>query len=591
MTIRQHPVRVLVALLGALALLVTTALAIGSIRPTEATWSDRAVGAAEFGVSPSAGENFARSASTFGVLKPWISGANTIGSVQREVTPSGGWIARSTTPSSWSTESVGNAFTSVRASAETRTCARRENRLPDDCRPLPDHPETGAAASHAVSQVRNVNASALALLARVPLVRTSSDPITATASCTPGQVGRAGIAGEAVMIGGGLFDSGDRIAIPAQGRQTTFTRDIGLYTYYGVLQHHHVVSNGYAMSQLRLYVEASGDVLGSQPWVLHLVLAHAECGTSRSVTSTPARPGLSWPAPLPEHSARMVSFQANGVSAPPAVEAEPQPPAETDDAPLPSLPPLEESPEESPDAPEAAGTTGGIPTATSSPAHPRSTTTTTPTTTAADPSVARETESAQSDSSEPSTPASDNRTGESPRLPVTVAPGRSFTVVGRDGVELGSARIDDIERTPGCGVALTLSIITSAEAGPERWSSLGPGDFAELRSSGATRDARTVDPECPQSGASTTTRLSPDREYKIVLAFQLDDSAQQAMLRPEGTAGWAFDLPPLTTVAVVATTVAATTTAPVPAAGQSPATSTPPAGAPATVTHTVESGA
>ncbi|PAY24281.1 hypothetical protein CEY15_04660 [Dietzia natronolimnaea] len=139
---------------------------------------------------------------------------------------------------------------------------------------------------------------------------------------------------------------------------------------------------------------------------------------------------------------------------------------------------------------------------------------------------------------------------------MTVAPGRWFTVVGRDGVELGSAKIDDIVRTPGCGVELTLSITTSAEAGPDRWSSLGPGDFAELRSGGATRDARTVGSDCEQSAVSTTTRLSPDREYEIVLTFQLDDSAQRAMLRPEGTGGWAFDLPPLTTVAVVTTPAA-----------------------------------
>lgn len=173
-----------------------------------------------------------------------------------------------------------------------------------------------------------------------------------------------------------------------------------------------------------------------------------------------------------------------------------------------------------------------------------------------------------------------------PQEPEIIALGRWFTVTSRDGVELGSVKIDDIVRSPGCGVELTLSITTSAEAGPDRWSSIGPGDFAELRSSGATRDARTVSSDCQQPAASTTTRLSPDREYEIVLAFHLDDSAQRAMLRPDGTAGWAFDLPPLPKVAVVATTGA-----PVPAAVQSPATSTAAASAPATVAQTVESDA
>ncbi|MBB1028696.1 hypothetical protein G6026_13615, partial [Dietzia sp. DQ11-38-2] len=330
MTGLQRPVRALMAMLGALALVMTTALAVGTIRPTEAAWADRAMGAAEFGASPDGGRNFARSAAGYGALKPWLSGASAIGSVQREVTPSTTWIARSASPSSWSTESVGTFLSSVRASAETRTCARRDNRQPDDCRPLPDQPEAGAAASHAVSQVRNVDASALALLVRVPLVRTSSTPITATASCTPGEIGRAGLAGDPVTIGGNLFDSGDRVQIPAPGRQTTFVRDIGLYTYHGVLQHHHVVSNGYAMSQLRLYVEASGDVLGSQPWVLHMVLAHAECGASRSVTSAPVRPDVSWPAPLPEQSARMMSMRAAAVSESVATEGEPGRPVEAE---------------------------------------------------------------------------------------------------------------------------------------------------------------------------------------------------------------------------------------------------------------------
>ncbi|MBB1020264.1 hypothetical protein G6030_02970 [Dietzia sp. E1] len=152
-----------------------------------------------------------------------------------------------------------------------------------------------------------------------------------------------------------------------------------------------------------------------------------------------------------------------------------------------------------------------------------------------------------------------------PQEPEMVRVGREFAVVNREGVELGTARIDDIARTPGCGVELTLSIRTSAEAGPDRWASLGPGDFAEVRPSGSIRRAGTVSSDCEQSTGSRTTALSAGREYEILIAIALDDSAQQAMLRPDGTAGWMFDLPPLPKVT-------ATTNPSAPAPTSSPAT-------------------
>ncbi|OAH43501.1 hypothetical protein AYJ66_04395 [Dietzia cinnamea] len=132
-----------------------------------------------------------------------------------------------------------------------------------------------------------------------------------------------------------------------------------------------------------------------------------------------------------------------------------------------------------------------------------------------------------------------------PQEPELVRVGREFAVINREGVELGTARIDDIARTPGCGVELALSIRTSAEAGPDRWASIGPGDFAEVRPSGSIRRAGTVSSDCEQAANSKTTALSAGRQYEIIIAIALEDSAQQAMLRPDGTAGWMFDLPPL----------------------------------------------
>ncbi|MDJ0422780.1 hypothetical protein QNA14_09585 [Dietzia kunjamensis] len=138
--------------------------------------------------------------------------------------------------------------------------------------------------------------------------------------------------------------------------------------------------------------------------------------------------------------------------------------------------------------------------------------------------------------------------------------------MNRDGVELGTAKVDDIVRTPGCGVELTLSITTSAEAGPDRWASVAPDDFAEVRPGGSTREASRISSDCERAARSTTTSLSPGRDYEIVIAFQLDDSADQAMLRPDGTAGWIFDLPSLTTVAVTTSPTAATATEQAPGA-------------------------
>lgn len=143
--------------------------------------------------------------------------------------------------------------------------------------------------------------------------------------------------------------------------------------------------------------------------------------------------------------------------------------------------------------------------------------------------------------------------------------------MNRDGVELGTAKVDDIVWTPGCGVELTLSITTSDEAGPDRWATIEPTDFAEVRPGGSTRQATRLDTECERASASRTTALSPERDYEIVIAFQLDDTAQRAMLRPEGTAGWIFDLPPLPRVATTTSPQApAPTTSAVPTPSQTP---------------------
>ncbi|WP_216695725.1 hypothetical protein [Dietzia psychralcaliphila] len=567
MTRRVHPVRALVAILGTVVLLFTTALAIGSIRLTEATWSDQAVGAAEFGAAnPNQNKRFARALSAFGVMERAVRNSD-VGAVTafRQTPDASRQVAGPTThDSSGSFPTYLLPLTTVGYSCSTLDAQSRcDNGNP-----------TGVATptATAVSETRSLEVRTSRILGSDLVSYPGRSPIRATAACSPSD-GAASLSSDGPVVLGrnGLFEQEVRVPIPGPNSEQTGNRSWGSYDYVATLQHVKKESPGYALSQLRLRINATGTG-GAERWNLTLILAHAECGVDRETTAAPTRPTSGeWPI-LSAQSNRMMAAQAD---APTTLQPE-------DAAPEGVAPEGGEAPDDVPVSDESsASAPTSIDDAREDDAEkgePRDTaesSTSTPGTT----TPVERTESAEKTTEK-------TAVAEEPQRPANVAPGRWFTVVGRDGVELGSAKIDDIVRTPGCGVALTLRITTSAETGPDRWSSVGPGDFAELRPSGSTRDARTARSDCEQSAASTTTRLSPDREYEIVLAFQLDDAAQRAMLRPEGTAGWAFDLPPLTKVAVVATTVA-----PVPAAGQPPAETTPAANAPVTVTQTVESDA
>lgn len=551
MTLRQHPVRALVAVLGALALLLTTALALGSIRPTEATWSDSAVGAAEFGAAnPHQNTRFARAMSTFGQMERAVrdSDVGAVTAFRQSPDTSRQVVGPATHNSTGSFPTYLLPLTTVGFSCSTLDAQSRcENGNPTG---------VASATAGAVSETRSLDVRTASILGADLVSYSGRNPIRATAACSP-TAGAATLSSDGPVVLGrnGLFEQEVRVAMPGPNSEQTGYRSWGSYDYVATLQHVRKEGPGYALSQLRLRVNATGTG-GAERWNLTLILAHAECGVDRAATAAPTRPHSGeWPI-LSAQTNRMMVAQAD------APVATPSEVAAADGR---------EAPNEEPDEEPASDV---------------------PVSDASEPSTSTPRTTTPVEHSEPADTSTEKAAvADEPQRPATVAPGRWFTVVGRDSVELGSARIDDITRTPGCGAALTLHITTSAEAGPERWSSIGPGDFAELRPSGATRGARPVGSDCEQSAASTTTRLSPGREYEIVLAFQLDDSAQRAVLRPEGTAGWAFDLPPLAEVVVVATTVVATTAAPVPAAGRSPATSTPAASAPATVTRTVESGA
>lgn len=166
-------------------------------------------------------------------------------------------------------------------------------------------------------------------------------------------------------------------------------------------------------------------------------------------------------------------------------------------------------------------------------------------------------------------PAEPSEVVEGPQKLQDVRVGREFAVVTRDGVELGAARIEDIERLPGCGVEITLEITTSAEDGPDRWASIDHRDFAEVRPGGSTRPAQRAGSECASSAGSGSADLRAGRTSEVVVVIQISATADRAIFRPAGTAGWRFDLPPLPTTTATSTTATSspTTTTNVPASG------------------------
>lgn len=533
---RGH-LRITLILAGIVTMLATLALGAATIRPTEAAWQDTSHGGSVFGMAKqNVNSHFARSISGFGSIMSGTENSRPFGPDLREALPEAEWISRADRPADWARADSG-VFASVRAAADTRTCARRENRVGTNCGPLP---EKSAATSYAVSQLRNLEAKATPLFRSIPLVSSGSTPTIATASCSPGQAGQATLSGKSLTLGDPDSDDARPIPIPRAGKSQTLTpQRSGLYTYSAAIEHVSGQQPGYALSELRLRVEVTS--VFAEKWSFNTILAHAECGLSRPATDRPAQPQAG--------SSTVVNQQRTADADAPAASQPIVQVEATDDAGV-------------PDSPSASVATSTATQSTTRPPAGDGSEGVGAQTSVSD-TRAPETETTNAESARPSQP-----TEVSPQ-PQNVAVDRRFSLTGRDGVELGTAKVSDIVRIPGCGVALTLSITTSAEAGPDRWASIGPADFAEVRSGGTLREARRLGSDCAQSVHSRTTALSPSRDHQIVLSFLLGDTAQRAMLRPAGTAGWIIDLPPQTPVpaptSTVPTSSVPTSSVPVPA--------------------------
>ncbi len=542
---KSHPqLRAVFTIAGVFLLVASVALAIGTVRPTEASWQDTVTGTTTFATHKDVGRNSARATAAYGSMTYRIADQENLRKVEALGKSDSAELGLSTGPT---TRSVRGALLSIPASVAGTVCARSTT----TGLICSEDPQSTATA-FAQAQSSKLEVSSLGL----PLVRyaTAEDarPSIATAACTPGKPGVTGFTKngsvyESVYLGRG--NSLVEVPMPGRNSETRKQRTYGSVTYTARLQRTEVSGLGYARAELRLHVTADGAT--GDPWTLHLILANAECGVSRGIEENLAQPTATNFQSLAPSVASFRTAQALTALEPIIDIVDEDAPEGPDDGN--SLPSLDDAAND-----PVIGTTTSATTSTEPPEPIDAETG--PLDPGAETDAPASTETAVPTKNAAPTTSEPAAAPTGPREPQPVRVGREFALVNRDGVELGTATVEDIVRTPGCGIEVTLSIATSDEAGPDRWASVGPENFAEVRPGGSIRKAGRTSSDCEQATISRTTALSPGRAYELVIAIQLSDSARQAMLRPEGTAGWTVDLPPLPRVATTTSPAAAPAT-------------------------------
>lgn len=554
--------QVLFALTGILVLLVTVALSAATIRPTEATWQDVVHGESRFGTHPNAGKNYARAISGNGTIQRTAT-ASSIGPARAFADPSAPAVERPLEVSN------SGALGVLPISMDGNSCATVRPEQAPYCDVGENLPPGTSAATSEMSYLR-LWAAAIRSIENVAYGSDSNgDSITATATCVPGESGKARVTADGPI----LLRGSTALYLPPPNHQTS-AFDRTPLTVLGIratLQYHHSEEPGWARAEARLYVR-SNDILAN--WTTHIVLASAECGIARDASGEPQRPTTSRPADLPEAANQPASIDASnpiltsfasdvelgplGENAADESLADSEADFETEDTGAEvsaKLPTLDDA---------AMGDAGP---ATPGPAEP------TNTTEKPEPHLNEvkpgATDPAVRPTASPAEPAASGSAQNKP--PQAAAVGRWFALANHDGVELGAAKIEDLVRTPGCGVEIALTIDTSTEEGPDRWASIDYRDFAEVSPGGSTRPAQRANSECVRLEASRPAELTAGGTNEVVIVIQISDTADRAMLRPEGTAGWVFDLPPLTRVA----TTSSPATAPSATAGPTATPSAP----------------
>lgn len=385
-----------------------------------------------------------------------------------------------------------------------------------------------------------------------------SGTLHTTATCRPGELGRT-----AVIENGDLsLDAGlgsTNIAIPEATGDALFAQNagsrsghFGTYTYTATITHVRSVDVGYAKSDLYLNLRSETRRSGSEQWQLTLALASAECGLNRAATAIPERP---------RPGAGIFRTPAARAMPMAAFEVEPSELGQVEnvvgrdgEAPLPSLDDVRSDlGEVQPVTPaEATPGTSATPQPPVSSSTPLAAPSPAPAEPAPHPGSTRPTDVDQD------TPVSTARPRPVPLSPQETRPGEEFAVTTLDGVELGTVRVDGVQRTAVCGVRITMQISTSDQVGSTRWATLTSDDFLEVRPGGAEHTVEATSSECADNGDSGMTRLRVGADHVVVIGIPVSNTAHRLILRPPGTAGWALALPAATAApasAPVSTTV------------------------------------
>ncbi|UYP18326.1 hypothetical protein OED52_16930 [Rhodococcus sp. Z13] len=612
--------RLLVALLGVLAVAGAAIFNTGLVGQTLASWTDRVFGSSTFGASPVALNGYAQSVSGRSKIGRPLTN-DTFDGVETEKTAQDRGRASLGNPNFVVFEAdglLGAGYISVEAAvcasylSTEGTCASTD------------------VVADAVSSTKNIVAKTTRLLGVTVFSSPTGEVFTTSATCKEGQAPSVTPPSGTMILKGtsSLLDPDQTIVVPQAsltGGVATATAETRNGT--ATLTHTVVVNANQASSTLRLYIDGVG-------WYLDMIVVHAACGMGVPLPSLEGFGATSAMAPMmlraqelpvctPEIEALrpedefLVEENDEAGTTTDVVPTEPVDPELVDSedvsdelevvediteetveptscepttttAPLAAkrtlLSPLdllitdgvigEAAPQPPLELEEEAGDTEIVADDEDAASDKSATVTTTTGTTAPEETEAKDGDKADGDSEETSesaepttttpgtttsgTTTSTTKAPSGPTTPSRVKTEVPFTMVATDGSTLGTAEIVDIVRGTDC-VSVKLDVTTADEPGTTSLGGLRTKDFREVLSDGSTVPVETTSVACTD-GTPLPTTFSAGKEYSGWVTFALTNGSNSVMLRPEGTAGWIFTLPPVPVPTVTVPTVTAPST-------------------------------
>jgi hypothetical protein len=275
-----------------------------------------------------------------------------------------------------------------------------------------------------------------------------------------------------------------------------------------------------------------------------VVLARAECGTAGQPPPLSARSALSsrqaaqatCPAVAPagdEEMAAPTTTTRQATTGTPTTTSSPPAADAVNDA------PVDDSDCDRVDPTAAAADPSPSDTPTSIPSPDKSASTTT-TSEAAEDSTARPPPEDSTDAALPAPPL------PVPDEPTAVSPGEEFTVVGADGADLGTARIDEVlidqscNTSPAVTVAMRMTVTPSTHTGEYALDRMESSQFSQGHGSGAP--ISSWGQPCGSLRPSLST-LTPGQTAAGWVVFEVSDNVAPVLWQPNGTPGWLISLP------------------------------------------------